>query len=308
MLIYLIIVLMKTILTYRGKQITADDVAYIKQMLTDNPDLSRNALSIKLCRAWNWVQPNGALRDMVARGMMLELHRGGHIQLPEKKRVVNNPFVNRKGPEVIEVDQNPLDTTINTVRPLCLKQVRRSPYEKLFNSLMDQFHYLGYTQPVGEHLKYLVFHQDKPVACLAWSSAPRHIGARDRFIGWDADTRIKNLHTIAYNTRFLILPWIRIPHLASHILGLSARTLASDWQTYYQHPIYYLETFIDTQRFKGTCYKAANWIYVGTTKGLGKDAKSKVPNRSIKAVYGYPLAKRFRELMSGKSEKNGAVS
>ncbi len=288
---------MNTILIYRGKIISSEDVIFLNKFIADNPDDSRNALSIKLCKAWNWVQPNGALRDMVARGMMLELHRAGHITLPAKRRHPYNPLKTRKAPDKIDIEQPPLETSLKNIRPVLFKQVRRTPMEKLFNSLMEQFHYLGYTQPVGEHLKYIVYYEERPVACLAWSSAPRHIAPRDKFIGWNAETRKKNLNYIAYNTRFLILPWIKVPHLASHILGASARRISQDWDSLYRHPIHYLETFVDTQRFKGTCYKASNWLYVGDTKGLGKDAKKKIPNRSIKAILGYPLSKNFRELM-----------
>jgi hypothetical protein len=176
-------------------------------------------------------------------------------------------------------------------------QVRRSGDEPLFNSLMEQHHYLGYEQPVGEHLKYLVWSRGRPVACVAWSSAPRHIGARDRYIGWDQRARRRNVHLIAYNTRFLILPWVRVNHLASHILGQMAARISDDWQSLYGHPIYFLETFVDPERFRGTCYRAANWVVMGATTGRGKQSNSYVPNRSIKQVLGYPLTKQFRELL-----------
>jgi hypothetical protein len=165
--------------------------------------------------------------------------------------------------------------------------------------LIEQYHYLGYCHPVGEHLKYIVFAQQKPIACLSWSSAARHIGCRDSFIGWSKELREKNLSLIVYNNRFLILPWVRVSHLASHILGRMAGVLAADWQRVYQHPIYFLETFVDTQRFKGTCYKAANWIYLGNTTGRGKNDQTNKPNRSIKAIWGYPLSKDFRDHLCG---------
>jgi hypothetical protein len=176
-----------------------------------------------------------------------------------------------------------------------LGQVRRSTDEKLFNSLIQQFHYLGYTQPVGEHLKYIAYADGQPVACLAFSSAPYHIGPRDEFIGWDRKTLEERRHLLAYNTRFLILPWVKVPHLASHLLGLCARTINCDWQALYNHPLYWLETFVDTERFAGTCYKAANWIFLGYTSGRGKDDHTKKKNRSIKAMYGYPLVRNFRK-------------
>jgi hypothetical protein len=188
---------------------------------------------------------------------------------------------------------------LRSLQPLKFEQVRRSLQEPLFNSLMEEHHYLGYEQPVGEHLKYLVSAQGRPVACLAWSSAPRHLGSRDRYIGWDAAARRGKIRFIAYNTRFLILPWVRVEHLASHILGRMAARISADWQQMYGHPIYFLETFVDPERFRGTCYRAANWVLLGRTTGRGKQSNSYVANRSIKEVLGYPLTKRFRELLGG---------
>jgi hypothetical protein len=291
---------MDEVLTYRGKTVTRQDVAFIRSLMKENPVDSRRALSQKLCLQWDWRQPNGALRDMVCRGLMLELHRAGHIQLPEKKQNPANPFAKRKKPPKATIDQSPLEGPLSRIRPLEIRQVRRTDSEKLFNSLIEQYHYLGYCQPVGAHLKYLVFAIGRVVACIALSSAPRHIGCRDRFIGWSAKERRENLHLMAYNSRYLILPWVRVPHLASHILGQIAKQVSEDWKQIYNHPIHFLETFVDTQRFRGTCYKAANWIYLGKTTGRGKDDQTHKPNRSIKAVWGYPLSKNFRSLMSAR--------
>jgi len=229
---------------------------------------------------------------------MLELHRAGHIRLPAKKRRVNNPFVNRKRPAKVTIDQTPVDTKLSQIKPLQFCQVRRTGQEKLFNSLIEHYHYLGYCHPVGEQLKYIVYSQQRPIACLAWSSAPRHIGCRDRFIGWSAHSRKKHIHLLAYNTRFLILPWVRVQSVASHILGRMAKIVSKDWRSIYRHRIYYLETFVDKQRFAGTCYQAANWIYLGDTTGRGKNDHTNKANRSIKAVWGYPLSKHFRTLLS----------
>lgn len=288
---------METIIKYRGKTYNAEDISFINELIALNPHDSRYALSVKLCKEWNWVQPNDVPRDMVCRGLMLQLHRLGHIQLPPRKRPPINPSGKQKTPEVISVPEKLLVTSVKSIRPLRFIQVRRTPFEKLFNSLVDQYHYLSYCRPVGEHLKYLVFAGENPIACMAWSSAPRHIKSRDQFIGWSPDVRIKNLSLIAYNTRFLILPWIRVKYLASHILSQMARCLSEDWQEQYHHPIYYLETFVDKTLFSGTCYKAANWIYLGNTTGRGKNDQTGKPNRSIKAVWGYPMGKDFREYL-----------
>ena len=285
--------------TYRGRTVTGKDIAFIKALIAENPDDSRRALSKRLCLTWNWVQPNGTLRDMVCRGLMLELHRAGYIRLPAKKCNPPNPFVQRKKPAKIETDKTPLQGELSQIQPLEFRQVRRGSYEKLFNSLIEHYHYLGYCHPVGEQLKYIVYAHRRPIACLAWSSAPRHIGSRDRFIGWSADGRRKHLHLLAYNARFLILPWVHVPHLASHILGRMARILADDWNRIYRHRIHYLETFVDKTRFAGTCYKAANWIYLGDTTGRGKNDHTYKPNRSIKAVWGYPLTRNFRAVLGG---------
>jgi hypothetical protein len=283
---------------YRGRVITDADVAFIRELIAAHPTASRRALSKKLCEAWNWVQANGAPRDMVCRGLMLALHRAGHIVLPPQRQVPPNPLARRVRPGPVAIDTTPLCSPLDAVRPLTFQQVRRTRAEPLFNSLLEQYHELGYTQPVGEHLKYLVFAHEKPVACLAWSSAPRHLGCRDRFIGWSPAARRKNIRFLAYNLRFLILPWVDVRHLASHVLGHMARVLARDWEQVYGHPVYFLETFVDPQQHRGTCYRAANWIVLGRTTGRGKDDQTHKPNRSIKNVLGYPLCRHFRHVLS----------
>ena len=293
---------MEVVLKYRGRAITAGDVVFIRTLITEHPGASRRILSKKLCEAWNWSQPNGTLRDMVCRGLMLELHRAGHIELPPVRQVNPNPLARRKAerrkPVPWLVDTTPLCASLAEVRPLEFRQVRRTWEEPLFNSLLERYHFLAYTQPVGEHLKYLIYALGRPIACLAWSSAPRHLGPRDRFIGWSAEARRRNIRFIAYNTRFLIVPWAAgVSNLASHILGRMPTVLSRDWERIYGHPIYFLETFIDPARSRGTCYRAANWIPLGQTTGRGKDSTSKRPNRSIKEVLGYPVWKRFRQLL-----------
>ena len=216
---------MQTPLSYRHRVITEDDLVFIRKLIADHPSASRKALSRKLCEAWNWVQANGAPRDMVCRGLMLMLHREGLIELPPARPSVFDQ-IKRGRPSLVSVDEAPLQMSLAELGPLEVRQVRRTPEEALFNSLLQQHHYLGYTQPVGEHLKYLVRAQGRPVACLAWSSAPRHLGSRDRFIGWDPQARLKNIGLLAYNTRFLILPWVTVPHLASNILGRMTRMLS----------------------------------------------------------------------------------
>ena len=289
---------MPSVFVYRGRQVSAAELEGIRQLIAAHPGLSRRRLSAKLCAAWNWVQPNGQPRDMVARSLMLELHRAGQIQVPAPRFCPPNNAARHRAPaRPPEVSGPPVECSLAQLGPLAIHQVRRTPAEKLFGSLLEAHHYLGYTQPVGEHLKYLIYAQGQPVAALAWSSAPRHLGPRDRFIGWSAPQRRAHLHLLAYNSRFLILPSVKVPHLASHLLARVARQIAADWQARYAHPVCLLETFIDPERFRGTCYRAANWIYLGLSAGLGKDAKNRVPNRSLKQLWVYPLRPDFRRLL-----------
>jgi hypothetical protein len=271
----------------------------LRTLIERYPKESRRKLSVRVCEAWQWRQANGALRDMVCRGLLLMLERAGQIALPPVSYVRHNPLSRRVPPQPVLIDTTPIEDPLRKLQPLEFEQVRRTAQEPLFNSLMEEHHYLGYEQPVGEHLKFLVRAQGRPIACLAWSSAPRHLGSRDRYIGWDAAARRSRIRFIAYNSRFLILPWLRVDHLASHILGRMAARISDDWEKLYGHPIYFLETFIDPERFRGTCYGAANWVLMGRTTGRGKQSNSYVPNRSIKEVLGYPLTKHFRELLGG---------
>jgi len=282
---------------YRGREIQQQDILYIRALIEQYPQDSRRKLSTRLCEAWQWRQANGTLRDMVCRSLLLMLERAGQITLPPVSYVRHNPLATRVRPEMARIDTTPIEARLRHVQPLRFELARRTSHERLFNSLMEEHHYLGYEQPVGEHLKYLVWAQGRPVACLAFSSAPRHLGSRDRYIGWSAEARRRNIHFLAYNTRFLILPWVRVEHLASHILGRMAARISADWQRLYGHPIYFLETFIDPERFRGTCYRAANWVLLGKTTGRGKQSNSYLPNRSIKEVLGYPLTPKFRDLL-----------
>src|SRR5947207_1670985 len=230
---------------YRNRDITGEEIAFIRQLIAARPGLSRWKLSRELCQAWQWKQANGALRDMVCRGLLLLLHRAGEIELPPVKRVVRNRIAERARPTPVVTNTRPVRGRLGDLQPLQFAPVRRTPEEALFNSLLEQYHYLGYEQPVGEHLKYLVKARGQAIACLAWSSAPRHLKLRDRYLGWSEEARRRNVHLLAYNTRFLILPWVEVPHLASHILGRMAKIVPADWQRLYAHPISWVEALID---------------------------------------------------------------
>jgi Domain of unknown function (DUF4338) len=293
---------MDHVLRYRGRDYTSDDVRAVREVIAAHPGASRFRLSAHLCEAWNWRQSNGQLCDMVARGLMLALHRVGAIELPKPRNQPFNPLLVRQQPALVTLaDMTPVTGALEDLRPLEFRRVRRTAHEPLFNSLLEQFHYLGYTQPVGAHLKYMVYAHGRPLACLAWQSAPRHLGPRDRFVGWSSEARRRNVRFLAYNPRYLILPWVKVPHLASHILGKMARIVPRDFAEIYGHTIYYLETFVDPDRYRGTCYFAANWIDLGWTTGRGKDSVSMKPNRSLKKVLGYPLTPHFRERLGALS-------
>lgn len=271
----------------------------MKELIATSPDISRRALSLKVCADWGWTQPNGVRCDALCRSLLLELHRAGHISLPPSRWGDRPPLPRMKRLEPVDLPQDPIVAPLRELGPLEIRQVRRTKDELLVHRLVAQHHYLGYTRPVGEHLEYLITARGGPIACFVWSSAARHLGPRDRFIGWSKATRKANIRLVAYQVRFLILPWIHVPHLASHLLGAMARRLAADWQHVYAHPVYFTETFVDPTRFRGTCYRAANWTYLGMTTGRGKDDQTNRPNRSLKQVFGYPLVRDFRRRLEG---------
>jgi len=304
------------VLRFRGRCVTEEDVALIRALIAAHPGASRRALSRLLCEAWNWRQENGALRDMVCRGLMLALHRAGRIALPPVRHLsLNNVVIRRPrrkgigraGPFLSGFDgpdRTPIAARLKEIRPIEIRVVRRTAEEHLYDSLIEEHHYLGYTRPVGEHVKYVVFARtgvgagaSRPIACLAFGSAPRHLGPRDRFIGWSKEARRQNIRLLAYNTRFLILPWVSVRHLASHVLSSVARRLSSDWERLYGHPVHYVETFIDPRRFRGTCYRAAGFIPLGLTTGRGHNDRTNRATQPKKEVLGLPLLEAFRELL-----------
>ena len=285
-------------LSYRGRQIREPEVFFLRELIAANPDLSRRALSAKVCQAWNWVQPNGQLRDMVCRSLMLVLHRAGHIQLPPPRiQAINNAILHRRVAQLEFCDTTPIEGSLASLGPLEVRLVRRSEGERLFNSLLNQYHYLGFCRPVGEHLKYLIWAGERPIACMAWNSGPLQLKLRDAFVGFPRQAYSHNLPLIAYNSRYLIAPWVKVPHLASHLLGRIARRISADWQQLYHHPVHLLESFVDIQRFKGACYRAANWTCVGRSAGHG--TKSKAQDKvSIKEFWVYPLRRDFRQKLT----------
>jgi hypothetical protein len=214
----------EVVLSYRGRLVRPADVAFLRELIAQNPTLSRRRLSVRVCEAWQWRQPNGQLRDMVCRSLMLALHRAGHIELPAKRQSpLNNAIAHRRiagGAALPAPDTTPITGSVASLGPLTIQRVRRREGETLFAQLLGQYHYLGYSRPVGEHLKYLVLAGERPLACLAWSSAPRQLDLRDRFVDAPKEAYRHNLHRIAYNSRYLILPGVAT-HWVSCLFGSS---------------------------------------------------------------------------------------
>jgi hypothetical protein len=263
-------------------------------MISDHWASGRSAISRLLCEHWDWRQPNGQPKEMACRALLLALEARGALELPPRqKESFRAP--RRTDRQVFPVDTSPLEGTVSEFRSLTIKMVRQTPDEGLWDYLVDTYHYLGRPWIVGSYLKHLVYLDGRLVACLGWGSAAWKVGCRDTFIGWDAEARKANLHKVVNNVRFLILPWVRVEHLASKVLASNLRVLASDWQRFYSHEITLAETFVDTERYQGTCYKAANWTRIGETKGRGKYDREYRFAASVKAVYLYPLIKDFRE-------------
>lgn len=282
----------------RGRQIGADDLHYIRATISEHWGSGRTAISRLLCERWDWRQPNGQLKEMACRGLLLSLEAKGALELPPR---LKESFLapRRADRQVFAVDDTPLEGSVSGFRSLTIRMVRQTPDEALWDYLVDTHHYLGRPWVVGACLKYLAYLDGRLVACLGWGSAAWKVACRDGLIGWDHPTRETNLHKVVNNVRFLILPWVRVEHLASKVLAANLRALPRDWKSFYSQEIALAETFVDTERFPGTCYKAANWTRIGLTKGRGKYDRDNRFAASVKAVYLYPLVRDYRERLNG---------
>lgn len=281
----------------QGRNLIQENIEWIRGLITDHPDWHRSRLSQEICMAWNWANASGQLKDMACRTMLLKLERLGHITLPPPRSVgVGNAI--RHVPSVPHSTNN-IVCTLHDLTPLRIEAVREKAMSSLFKHLLAEYHYLGYSGAVGENMKYLVFdRQQRPLACLLFGSAAWKVACRDQWIGWNAASRQEALPFITNNMRFLILPWVRVPHLASHILAAIARRISDDWTCKYGHPLYMLETFVDQERFRGVCYRAANWIRVGQTQGRSRNDTQHLFQVPLKDVYLYPLIPHVREVLS----------
>lgn len=288
-------------ITLQGRRIEAHDLTQIRDLLAHHPDWSRYRLSRHLARLWNWLSASGQLKDMAARTLLLKLEERGWITLPSRRCASPNRMRHNQVPALDpSLNQTLLQRALSDLLPLDLREVSSAqPADRaLFEALLHQFHYLSYRSPVGENLQYLVREKTgRPVACLLFGAAAWQCADRDRHIGWDAATRAARLQRVTNNTRFLILPWVEVSCLASHVLGRVLRRIRRDWQRKYGHPVDLLETFVERGRFVGTCYQAANWLSVGQTKGRTRQnaPDGKALQVAIKDIYLYPLHPRFAE-------------
>ena len=273
-------------LVIQGRTLRPEDVTLIRGWLQVHPDSNRTRLSRELCVAWNWRNGAGRLKDMAARSLLLKLEARGQIQLPPRRTASVNGVRNRQvGP--IDHDQRAIEGPLQSLQPVQVQPVSQSSSEaRLFQFLLQRYHYLGHRNCVGENLKYLAHDREgRPLACLLFGSAAWKAATRDQWIGWAAEQRRAHLTLVTNNTRFLILPWVRVPHLASHLLGQATARLSADWQQKYGHPIYLVESFVEQPRFAGTCYRAAGWLPVGLTTGRTRNDDGLKPRTARKAIY-----------------------
>jgi len=278
----------------QGRCIGPPELALIRGFLAEHPDWTRYRLSRHLATLWDWRNPAGQLKDMAARTLLLKLERRGWLALPARRRASPNRMRHKPAPRLAQpVSQEPITEALAALQPLLFSEVSPpgDPARRaLFEGLLHTYHYLGHRSPVGENLQYLVADRaGRALGCMLFGAAAWQCQARDRHIGWAAATRAGRLTWVTNNTRFLILPWVQVPQLASHILGRVARRVAADWQHKYAHPVWLLETFVDTSRFQGRCYQAANWRGVGQTTGRTRQNKTMMPQGAPKTVWLYPL-------------------
>lgn len=283
--------------TMQGRPFGPEQLAQVQGLVKANSTWSRYRLSQELAVLWNWRTAQGQLKDMAARTLLLKLEEQGWIGLPARRRKSPTRSGQSRGNAGLDLDESPVEGALEKLVPLQLHEVSQrgqARWRTQLEACLDRYHYLGYRSRVGQNLQYWVSDaKDRRLACVVFGAPAWQCAARDQWIGWSASQRAQQLGLIVNNTRFLILPWVRVPHLASHILSLVRRRIRQDWQAKYQQPIWLLETFVDRQRFAGTCYRAANWIHLGQTKGRGRQGDNGLWT-SIKDVYVWPLHRNFR--------------
>jgi hypothetical protein len=284
-------------------EITEDMIEQIKALMEMHPLWNRTKISRYLCETWGWRMPNGQLKDISCRDLLRLLEKKGKIVLPRSQMTAGRKHSRNKYRQMFFHDETPIETDLCELQPLKVEVVEELWQTNEFKSYIEQFHYLGFDRTVGENIKYMVYSAEgRLLACLLFGSAAWSCRDRDAYIGWERESRKAHLQEMTNNVRFLIPEWVKVRHLASHVLSRICRRLSQDWETKYGHPIYCLETFVETDRFKGTCYKAANWIYVGRTTGRGRDDIHMTASLPIKDIYLYPLHKQYRQLLGRKCD------
>jgi hypothetical protein len=283
-------------LKMQGRFVTEAEINEVRMLLQKHPLWNRSRLSRELCGRWKWRRPDGQIKDMACRELLRKLESRTLIKLPPRQR----PGPGRlPAIEPIVVDQRPISCRLSDIKPVKIVNASNcADYEKVFNYLVKQYHYLSYGRPVGQNIKYMILgRNERFLGCLLFGAAAWKTEARDRWIGWPTDVRERNLGLICNNTRFLILDWVKVPHLASHAFGACLRRLPRDWRHRYGTDIAMVETFVDTMRYAGTCYKAANWFKIGQTKGRSRQDRDRKLKVSVKDVFVYPLRSDFRQLL-----------
>jgi len=282
---------------YCGRDFTIEELSWIRQLIADRPEVSRKDISVLFCQKANWLKPDGGLKDMSCRVALLKIEKDGHLTLPPPKKKHTKPY--KKIRTLWAMEQAEIKKKAGEFN-LVLELVD-SRSSALWNEFIDRYHYLGYKTLPGAQLRYFVKSEGQILALLGFGTAAWTTAPRDTYIGWDKPTREKNLHLIVNNARFLILPWVHSKNLGSKILSLASKRICLDWEQRYNYRPIMLETFVEKQRFQGTCYKAANWLSVGDTRGKGKlgTRDGEVP---VKSVWLYPLCANFREQLSDSAQ------
>ncbi len=286
-------------LVIQGRTIGPDDIALISAALEGPAGANRTRLSRELCAVWDWRNGAGQVKDMACRTLLLKLEARGYIRLPPRVTASVNSLRNRSVAH-LEHDQTPIEGPLQRLQPVQVEPVAEGTTEALlFKFLLQRYHYLGHRNCVGQNLKYLARdRQDRPLACLLFGAAAWKAAARDQWIGWNAQKRQQHLGLLSNNARFLVLPWVQVPHLASHVLGRVASRLSEDWRQKYGRPVYLLETFVEAPRFSGTCYRAAGWFEVGLTTGRTRNDDGRKPRTAPKAIYLKALSADGRQRLS----------
>jgi hypothetical protein len=279
---------------YNGREFTDTEIQWIRDTLENQPRLTRNKLSKLFCEHFRWYKPDGGLKDMSCRLAHLRMAKDGVITLPDARK---GHFTKGYRIQRTVLGEPGRDITVGAGSLELEIEIVTKTWSSLWNEFIDRYHYLGYTRLTGSQIRYFVKSRGRVVAVLGFGASAWKTEPRDHYIGWSARQRKTNLHLIVNNARFLILPWIHSKNLGSHILSKVIRRIGDDWEkTYHYRPVL-LETFVDKERFQGTCYKAANWIYVGDTKGRGKlDVKNEY-KEPVKSIWLYPLIKSFRRYL-----------